>query len=73
MPYKHKGRHALVWLTKITLARRPVDKVELLGSGYKMAEHFLRFMKKMGELLTNDIERTARRQLNGRDLLYGEY
>ena len=50
-----------------------MDEVELLGSGYKMAEHFPRFMKKIGELLTNDIERTARRQLNGRDLLYGEY
>ena len=50
-----------------------MDEVELLGSGYKMAEHFPRFMRKVGELLTNDRERTARRQLNRRDLLYGEY
>ena len=50
-----------------------MDEVELFGSGYKMAEHFPPFMRKIGELLTNDIERTARRQLNGRDLLNGEY
>ena len=46
-----------------------------VGSGYKMAEHFDHSFEeeKIGRLLDKKIARTARRQLDGRHLLFGEY
>ena len=49
-------------------------RLSCFGSEYKTADHFTRFTKnKLGELLAKNIARTARRQLERRHLLFGEY
>ena len=44
-------------------------RLSCFGSDYKMVEHFPHFRRKKSE----NIARTARRQLDGRHLLFGEY
>ena len=50
-------------------------RLNCFGSEYKTADHLTRFTKKieLGELLAKNMTRTARRQLDGRLLLFGEY
>ena len=49
-------------------------RLTCFGSDYKTAEYFTRFTsEELSELLAKNIARTARRQLDGQHLLFGEY
>ena len=63
-------------LVKASLPRRPGDEVELFGCEKKMADISLvskELQLELGEIIAKNMANTARRQLWGRHLLFGEY
>ena len=62
---------------KAPLLRRPGDELSCFGCEKKKADISLfsrvRTPVKLGEIIAKNIAKTARRQLRGRYLLFGEY